>query len=86
MDSRKVKLAALAVLGVSTLGFFFGGFLPFPLFVKLFIGAFGFGSGFVLLIVSNILKVKQQEGDYKEMYEAELPPANPDDEDDKAGT
>jgi len=61
MNSVGIKWAALFVLAVSFLGFFFGGRLPIPLMAKFFLGAFGFGTGAVLLIVSNILKIKEYE-------------------------
>lgn len=61
MNSRHIRWAALGILGVSFLGFFFGSALPIPLMGKFFLGAFGFGTGVVLIIVSNILKIKEHE-------------------------
>lgn len=50
---------------VSMIGFLFGGKLPMPLAAKFFLGAFGFGTGFVLLIVAKILKVREQENGHE---------------------
>lgn len=61
MNSTGIKRAALGVLGISFLGFFFGNELPIPLTGKFFLGAFGFGTGAVLLIVSKILRIKEYE-------------------------
>lgn len=62
MNSSGIRWGALIILGVSFLGFIFGGRLPIPLMGKFFLGAFGFGTGVVLLIVAKILRVREYEG------------------------
>ncbi len=61
MNSIGIKRAAFGILAISLLGFIFGGSIPIPLMGKFFLGAFGFGTGFVLIIVSNILRIKELE-------------------------
>lgn len=61
MNSTGIKFAALGILAVSFIGFFFGGTLPIPLTGKFFLGAFGFGTGVVLLIVAKILRIREYE-------------------------
>jgi len=61
MNSNNIKWWGISILGISFLGFFFGGALPIPLMGKFFLGAFGFGTGVVFLIVSNILRIREYE-------------------------
>lgn len=84
MSSKAIRRAAFGILAVSFAGFLFGGALPLTLTGKFFIGAFGFGSGFVLLIVANILKIKEYESRQEEMV---LPGEDdPSDDNEEAGT
>lgn len=61
MNSNNIRWWGISILGISFLGFFFGGALPIPLTGKFFLGAFGFGTGVVFLIVSNILRIREYE-------------------------
>lgn len=63
MNSTVIRWVALGTLAVSLTGFFFGSGLPIPLMGKFFLGAFGFGTGVVLLIVSKVLRVKEHESE-----------------------
>lgn len=69
MNSTGIRWAAIIILGVSFAGFFFGASLPIPLMAKFFLGAFGFGTGVVLLIVSKVLRIKENEGPEGKEYE-----------------
>ncbi len=86
MNSRVIRWVAFGVLTVSLAGFLFGGGLPIPLTAKFFLGAFGFGTGVVLIIVANILRVREHENQEMELPEADASEADPEDGNDKAGT
>lgn len=61
MNSIGIKRTGLVLIIVSLIGFFFGGNIPLPLMGKFFLGAFGFGTGVTLIIVANIIRVKEHE-------------------------
>lgn len=86
MNSRTIRWAGFGMLAVSLMGFLFGGGLPIPLRAKFFLGAFGFGTGVVLIIVANILKVKEYEGQEMALPEADASETDQEDGNDEAGT
>ncbi len=61
MNSKRIKRTGLGLLIVSLVGFFFGGDIPLPLMGKFFLGAFAFGTGATLIIVANIIRIKEHE-------------------------
>ncbi len=81
MNSNNIRWWGISILGISFLGFFFGGALPIPLMGKFFLGAFGFGTGVVFLIVSNILRIREYESqENAEGSEMQQNNEDPDDE------
>lgn len=61
MNSIGIKRTGLGLLIVSLIGIYFAGGVPLPLMGKFFLGAFGVGTGVTLIIVGNILRVKEHE-------------------------
>lgn len=71
MNSYGIKRTGMGILIVSVLGFFFGAHIPIPLMGKFFLGAFGFGTGAVLIIVANIIRIKESESQREIMEQNE---------------